>query len=172
MTTMTAPPGRRSITGRIARWALDFDGDMYGDERERLHWYEGIATAAGLQWMAVPWAGAVMVWVGGRQAVVPLTVVLVALYLPMLLCLTYVSRRRVDTAARSWPLKRIVVTTLYGLPYPVFMAGALKPYSTDGDLIRGAGVGALVGGVLAVAVLAIQTRRRRRREAMALPDAD
>jgi hypothetical protein len=22
------------------RWNLDTDGDMYGDERERLHWYE------------------------------------------------------------------------------------------------------------------------------------
>ena len=35
-----------SVLDRVVRWNLDFDGDIYGDERERLRWYEGIATAA------------------------------------------------------------------------------------------------------------------------------
>ena len=45
-----------TMLDRVVRWSLDSDGDFYGDERERLRWYEGIATAASLQWLAIPWA--------------------------------------------------------------------------------------------------------------------
>src|SRR3712207_9477580 len=97
----TSDLARVPLLDRIVRWNLDTDGDMYGDERERLRWYEGIATAASLQWIGVPWAAAVLVWVLGRPAVLPLAVVLAVLYLPILLCTVYVRRRRGDTLPRS-----------------------------------------------------------------------
>ncbi|MET0424989.1 MAG: hypothetical protein ABW046_13985, partial [Actinoplanes sp.] len=74
-----------TLLDRVVHWNLDLDGDLYGDERERYRWYEGIATAASLQWMLIPWAAAIMVWPLGRPAVLPLAVVLAVLWLPMLL---------------------------------------------------------------------------------------
>ena len=53
---------------RVVHWHLDFDGDIYGDEREHLRWCEGMATAASLQWLAIPWAAAVLVRPLGRPA--------------------------------------------------------------------------------------------------------
>jgi hypothetical protein len=50
-----------AVLDRVVRRHLDFDGDLYGDERERLRWYEGIATAASLQWLAIPWVAAILV---------------------------------------------------------------------------------------------------------------
>ena len=164
MTTPTvAFAERRTLLDRIAHWALDPDGDIYGDERERLRWYEGTAVAATLQWIAVPWAAAVLIWPLGRPAVLPLAVVLAVLYLPMLVCSTYVSRRRVETVPRSWSAKRLVLTVLGGLPYVVFILGAAAAW-TPASFARGMRQGAIGGVVLAVAVLAVQTCLRNRRE--------
>ena len=83
-----------TLLDRVVRWGLDSDGnDFYGDERERLRWYEGIATAASLQWLAIPWAAAVLVWPLGMPSVLPLTVMLVLLVVPMAMCMAYVHRR-------------------------------------------------------------------------------
>src|SRR5688500_14395530 len=100
-----------TVLDRVVRWNLDLDGDgtIYGDERERLRWYEGIATAASLQWLAIPWAAAVLVWVLGRPSVLPLAVVLAALIVPMAVCTAYVRRRRVDTEVHSWNRKRVLL---------------------------------------------------------------
>ncbi|GAA2621869.1 hypothetical protein [Paractinoplanes durhamensis] len=57
-----------NVLDRVVRWNLDLDGDLYGDERERLRWYEGIATAASLQSILIPWSAAVMVWPLGKPA--------------------------------------------------------------------------------------------------------
>jgi hypothetical protein len=173
MTTTTASPGRTTVIDRIARWTLDPDGDLYGDERERLRWYEGIAVAANLQWIAVPWAAAVLVWVLGRPSVLPLGVVLVAMYVPTVLCLLYMRRRRVETAVQRWTAKRIVLGALGGLPYVAYLLGAMNAYGgTDRSVLSGAAVGAVVGGVLAAGFLAYSSSRRRRREAATIPDVD
>jgi hypothetical protein len=172
MTTTAASEGRTTFIDRIARWALDIDGDMYGDERERLHWYEGIATAAAIQWLAVPWAAAVTVWIYGRPAVVPLATVLVVMYVPCMLCQVYVQRRRVDTTPRTWSPKRITMALLTVLPYALFTIGVVHATSRDSATTSGTAVGALVGSALGMAWLAIKTIQRRRREAGALPDAD
>ncbi|GAB1689939.1 hypothetical protein [Krasilnikovia sp. M28-CT-15] len=171
--TMTTPTDeRRSITDRIAESMLDHHGDMYGDERERLHWYEGIATAAGVQWLTVPSACAVMVWIGGRPTVVPLVVVLLALYLPLILCTAYVHRRQVTIAPRTWSAKRILWTVAYALPYVVFTVGAMAPFATHARPLRATVVGGIIGAAVAVAWLAVMTIRRRRREATVQPDAE
>src|SRR4051812_1841514 len=125
-----------TILDRVVRWNLDFDGDIYGDERERLRWYEGIATAASLQWAALPWAAAILVLALGRSAVVPTLVLLVVLLLPQVLCTAYVRRRRVDTTPRSWTGKRILISTLGGLPYVIYMIAALRAWDPDNDSWR------------------------------------
>jgi hypothetical protein len=160
-----------TVLDRIVRWNLDYDGDLYGDdERERLRWYEGIATAAQMQWVAIPWVAAILVWVGGRPTVVPLLVILAVLVLPMGLCTLYVRSRRVDTTPRTWSAKRLLLAALGSLPFVVFMIGADYQLRHTGlpSLILGAAVGLMLG----IGITAVKVRRRRRLEAVAIADED
>jgi DNA-binding XRE family transcriptional regulator len=121
-----------TVLDRFVRWNLDFDGDLYGDERERLRWYEGTAVSHSLQSIALPWAAAILIWPLGRPAIVPLGVLLTLLVLANWLTTGYVSRRRVETVPRHWSAKRILFSTLTGLPFVVFCIGVL-------DLVGAAG---------------------------------
>jgi hypothetical protein len=162
-----------TVLDRVVRWNLDLDGDgtIYGDERERLRWYEGIATAASLQWLAIPWAAAVLVWVLGRPSVLPLAVVLAALIVPMAVCTAYVRRRRVDTEVHSWNRKRVLLAAGFGLPIVTFVIGAFYAYAGPASSVwRGAIVGAAFGGLLGVAASVLSARRKRREEATAAGD--
>lgn len=167
MTTTTASPRRLALFDRIVRWALDTDGDLYGDERERLRWYEGIATAAGIQWLLLPWSAVVLVWVLGLPAVLPTAVLLAGLYLPMMMCTLYVRRRRVDTTVHRWTAKRMILNLLGGLPFPLFLLGCLRAWPTDRDAMPGALIGAALGGLIAGGGAAYVARRRRRAAATA-----
>ncbi|WP_250001589.1 hypothetical protein [Actinoplanes sp. M2I2] len=155
---------------RVVRWNLHVDDDWYGDERERYRWYEGIATAASMQWIAVPWAAAIMVWPLGRPSVVPLAVVLVAMMLPMWVCMLYVRRRRVETLPRSWNAKRVFWGVVGGIPYAVFLVGALYAFDPGGATWKGAAVGGVFGGVIGLVVQVVQSRRLRRAEALAVDE--
>jgi uncharacterized membrane protein YbaN (DUF454 family) len=147
---------------RVSRWLLS--DDLYGDERERLRWYEGIAMAAAVQWIVVPWAAAVLVWVLGRPAVLPLAVIMVLMYVPTVLVNGYVKSRRVETVAVRWTPKRIALGVLGGLPYIVFLIGCLRG---QGDTVTGAVVGAAVGAGLGVLLIARRVRQTRAQEAAA-----
>lgn len=163
MTTTTAAGGGNILLDRIVRWTLDPDGDLYGDERERLRWYEGIAVAAGLQWLAIPWAAAALVWVIGRSAVLPLAVMVATLYLPILVCAGYVRRRRVETRVHHWTPKRVLLAALSGLPYLLFFLGCLRALQPPGSsATRGAAIGMLVGGIVGILFARLAARRRRR----------
>ncbi|MEU8813868.1 hypothetical protein [Actinoplanes sp. NPDC048796] len=153
------------LLDRVVHWNLDLDGDLYGDERERYRWYEGIATAASLQWLAIPWAAAIMVWPLGKPAVLPLAVVMVLLYVPMMLSTLYVRHRRVDTTPRSWSAKRVFLTVVNGAPAAVFLIGSLYVYDPEGAMWRGAVFGGAFGAVATAVAQLLETRRRRRREA-------
>jgi hypothetical protein len=161
-----------TLLDRVVHWNLDLDGDIYGDERERLRWYEGIATAASLQWVAIPWAAAIMVWPLGRSSVVPLGVVLAVLVIPMWLSAVYVRSRRVDTVPRSLTAKRLLMSTLGGLPFVVFLVGAFYVWDPESSTWRGAIVGAAIGGVIGSVMSALKIRRRRRQEAATVGDED
>jgi hypothetical protein len=164
-----------TLLDRVVRWNLDLDGsgDIYGDERERLRWYEGIATAASMQWLAIPWAAALLVWPLGKPSVLPLLVVLVALVVPMAICTIYVRRRRVDTEVHAWSRKRVVLHILGNLPYVVFVVGALYAYGgPDSSVWRGAVFGAVLGGIGGGIAAIAGTRRKRRQEALAADAGD
>ena len=174
MTTTPVMPAKQStLIDRLARWVLDADGDLYGDERERSSWYEGITIAAMLQWLTVPWAAAVLVWTLGRPAVLPLAVVLAATYLPMLICTAYMRGHRVDPTVRSWTGKSLLLGALFMVPYTAFVVGCFAAYADGGTHVtRGAIVGAAIGGAIVGAALSLAARRRRRREAADVADVD
>jgi MFS family permease len=162
-----------TMLDRVVRWNLDFDGDLYGDdERERLRWYEGIATAASLQWMALPWAAAVLVLLLGRASVVPTLVMLLVLLIPMALSAVYVRRRRVETTPRRWGAKRVLISTLSGLPWVVYCVAALQAWQPEEHTWQGATVGAVIGGSFGLLMTWWKTKRRRERDAAAARDED
>ncbi len=161
-----------TVLDRFVRWNLDFDGDLYGDERERLRWYEGTAVSHSLQSIALPWAAAILIWPLGRPAIVPLGVLLTLLVLANWLTTGYVSRRRVETVPRHWSAKRILFSTLTGLPFVVFCIGVLRAWQPDSSMWQGGIVGATLGGTIGLIWSALQVRKRRRREAAIVGDED
>jgi hypothetical protein len=166
MTTTTA-------VDPVTRWILDIDGGMYGDERERRYWYEGIALTANLQWIAVPATAAVLVWILGQPSVLPLAVVLGVMYLLTLVVLIYVRAHRVDPRVAHWSPGNILRGALPADAYLAFALGAMRAYeSPERPFLPGAGVGMVVGAVLAIVILALFARQRRRREAAPMQDED
>jgi uncharacterized membrane protein YbaN (DUF454 family) len=155
MTTTTA-----GSMDRVSRWFLS--DDLYGDERERLRWYEGMAVGATIQWIAVPWGAVVLAWIYGRPVVVPMAVILVLMYVPIVLTGAYVRRRRVETVAVRWTAKRIALGVLGGLPYVVFVIQFFYPRERGS-----AAVGALVGAGIGVAAMVWKARQARAHETAA-----
>jgi Flp pilus assembly protein TadB len=165
-------PMTTTLLDRVVHWSLDLDGDIYGDERERLRWYEGMATASALQSIAIPWAAAVMVWVLGRPSVLPLSVLLALLLVPTWLAAAYVRSRRVDTVPRRWSGKRVLISTLSVLPIVVFLIGVEYVRSPQSSTWQGAIVGVTMGGGIGWAMTAAKVRRRRREDAAIVGDED
>jgi hypothetical protein len=166
-------------SGAFVRWALDLDGDLYGDERERLRWYEGIAIAATLQWTLVPMALAVMAWIAPREVAPYLWAMALVFVLPMFATSIYVSRNGVEQP-RTIPRRYWVVTAATGVSFFAFIIGMtlgldLRDPEPDQNIGRGL-VGGLVGGftgvVIAGALRVLWLRRKARKDAaLAAEDA-
>lgn len=85
----TSQVTRRTVLfDRLAKSALDHDGDIYGDERARLRWYEGIAVTSTVQWILVLWVLAVCAWLAPVSAAPALWCIAVAFVVPMYLALS------------------------------------------------------------------------------------
>jgi hypothetical protein len=157
------------VVTRMVNWTLDNEGHGFGDERERLRWYEGIVGAAGFQAILVPWTAAVLVWVVGERSVAAcLAVVLAAFYVPMGLAQWYVARRKVSVFLVRWTVKSVVLGQLQLVPYMAFVFGAAHAYGQI-DIATAVRVSVFQYVVLIVSGFATHwlLRRRRRREAVA-----
>ncbi len=153
MNTTTGP------LDRFADWILDRDGDLYGDEQERLRWYEAITIAANAQWALVPWAVAIGVLVGGRPAVPAVMIVMGVFYLPILLANSYVYRHRVRTQPERWSRKRWILAVASGFPYLGIALALAVVYHASSSTLLGGLVGGAVGA--GAAVLGLRARRRK-----------
>lgn len=154
-------------TGRDPRWVewlLDRDGDIYGDERERIRWYEAIAVASSLQTFGVPWALAVTVWITDSRAVAgALLAVALTFYLPLMWTASYVQRRGVRVYGKAMTAKRIVTTALFVVPYGLFFLGILDAFAGLGS---SAATGAWIGGAVGLVVALVTARVHKRRAAL------
>jgi uncharacterized protein (DUF58 family) len=171
MSAAVSPRGshgsRRSPLIRLYEWLLDEDGDIYGDERSRQYWYEAIAAAASLQWIVIPWALAILVWVVPTGAVWALAVIF---GLQMLLTLTmfpFLKQRRIDYTRQPKSRKAKVIQVVSVAPVLVFALGLTLGTDlrrgTSRSVINGALQGALVGSVIGGVVAVVLMRRSRQK---------
>ena len=148
------------VLSRTVDWVLDHDGDIYGDEQERLRWYEAIAVVASIQWILIPWLGVLCLAAWGRGAAPSVAVLLVVgLILPMTVANAYVTRRRVRVAPERWSRKRIGVTVVSLLPVVILLGQYAWIYDRSGATSVGALLGAAVGGVGSLAFKLARDRR-------------
>jgi hypothetical protein len=157
-----------TVLDRFVSWTLDHDGDIYGDERERLRWYEGIAIAATVQWVVVPWAIAIMSWIADRQTAMYLLILAVVFYVPIFLTTAHVVRKHVNTTPLTWTKKRVITTVASGLPFLVMVVGLTR--ALDEGLDPGGVVGGAIGGGVGLVVAIFATRAISRRRAAAEAD--
>jgi pilus assembly protein TadC len=161
-----------TVLDRLVSWTLDHDGDIYGDEQERLRWYEGIATASTVQWIVLPWTIAVMSWICSREVAGYLLVLAVMFYVPMFLTTAYASKKQINLLPRTWTKKRIIVSVASGLPIVVVAIGLTRAFDEglDSDGMVGGAIGGTVGLVVAIFATRAIARNRLERDANAVDD--
>ncbi len=153
-----------SVLDRTFEWLLDREGDLYGDEQERLRWYEASSAVLGIQTILVTWAVAVAVFIKGREAAETSIAVLIALYAPLVLLNRYVEKRHVRTLPDHWSSKRIFLVIMTLLPYGVAIAGILRALSVSDATLYGFVTGLVVGLLVGIVVLVRRYRLERARE--------
>jgi hypothetical protein len=153
---------RSTPVNTFVAWLLDENGTLYGDEQERLRWYEAITAAASIQWLVLPWVLAVLVWLGGRPVAPYLAVVFLSFWLPKLLASRYVRSRQVRPPTRQ-PRSLTAVAVVYLLGNFLMVLGFARAFGLDPDAVQGAVIGGLVGSGFGLVVLVLIKLRRARR---------
>ena len=134
---------------------------IYGDERDRYHWYEAIAVGASIQWIAIPWTLAILAAIDADRFGPALWALFAAWIVPILVMNAYAQRRHVSQAEVR---TRAAVGTALAtwIPLLAFLAIMLWP---GGDVSVRTAAGALLGGVAALALMVafgvVRSRRTR-----------
>lgn len=173
MTTSHSSVGKANRFDRIVDWVLDHDGDIYGDERSRLRWYEGLAFTASVQWVVVLWVLAGCAWIAPPSAAPYLWSIAAAFVVPMYLSLIYAGRRGVDVTRPSRSRKSKIVQAVTGLPLLAFVLGMTvgldvrsgRSWSEISPALRGGALGGCVGLAIAAAFVVWMRRRGERHSA-------
>lgn len=166
---------RRTLVERLVEATLDRDGRIYGDERERLRWYEGIAGAASVQWILVPWVLAVMAWVCDRSTAPYLWILYGVFVAPTVIVPMYARRRAVVVDRSALRTRKVRLLQAQNVvQFFVFIGGLTVGLDlrTDGEVPVRAVVGGLIGGVVGGALATVVAIVARRRQADADPAQD
>lgn len=150
MTTTTGP------IGRLTHQILDLD---YGDEQERLRYYETYAIAIHLQLIALPAVGAVVIGAAGRSATGPVLVMLGVAFATVLPGLIHLGRHNVRTESIAMSVRNRGYMIAYALSCLTLIV-AVVGRGTGFDLDSGFGIGAAVGLGLGFAAVALASRRQ------------
>lgn len=152
MATTTGPLGR--LTHRI----LDLD---YGDEQERLRYYETYAIAVHLQLIALPAVGAVVIGVIGRSAIGPVLVMLGMAFAAILPGLIHLGRHNVRTESIAMSERNRGYMAAYALSCSVLIVAVVARGGGGSGFGGGFRIGSAVGLGLGFVALALATRRQR-----------
>lgn len=158
---------RTTQPGRFTRRILNLD---YGDEQERLRYYETYAVALHLQLIALPAVGAAVIAVAGDSAIGPVLIMLATAFLPLLFGLSHLSRHHVRAETIAMSKRNRGYLTAYAISYLCLVA-AIAVRGTLSGLEPGLAVGAAFSLVIGIAAVAVGAQRRRRAEHTSSTDA-
>ncbi len=142
--------------GRLTHKILDLD---YGDEQERLRYYETYAIAVHLQLIALPAVGAVVIGVAGRSATGPVLVMLGMAFAAILPGLIHLGRHNVRTESIAMSERNRGYMAAYALSCLTLIV-AVVGRGSGSDLGGGYGIGSAVGLGLGFTAVALASRRR------------
>jgi len=157
MTTTTGP------FERLTRQILALD---YGDEQERLRYYETYAVAVHVQLIALPAVAAVVIAASDRSALGPVLIVLGTAFAAVLAGLGHLGRHHVRTEAIALRRGNRGFMAAYVLSCVALTAAVVTRTGGTG-FGGGLGIGAGVGIGLALAAAALAFRRQRDDDAAA-----
>ena len=162
---LTSAPRAYGLLDTAADWVLDRHGDLYGDEQERLRQYEGLALAATVQGVLVPWLAVLALALWGRPVVPAIILVLVGICLPRALAVSHATRWRVRTLPYRRSRRRLLLDAASGVPCLIALLQIVVALHRP---ISGAVVGAVIG--VGIAFFARIGRRERERARDLAPD--
>jgi membrane glycosyltransferase len=143
-----------------ADWLLDRRGSLYGDEQERLRRYEGLAVAATVQGVLIPWLAVLALALWGHPVAPAMILVLVGTVLPTAFAGGYATRWRVRTVPDRWSPKEWLLRTVSWVPYLIATLQIIAAFRGPRSVI----VGGIVGGVIGVVLGFFARQGRRLRE--------
>ena len=147
-----------SIFDRACDAILDHGGtSIYGDERDRYHWYEAIAVGASIQWIAIPWSLAILAAIDADRFGPALWTMFVVWVVPLLVMNAYAQRHK---AAQPAQLDGKGRATAIATSVPVIAFLAIMMWPSDGRSFAPL-VGAAIGGTTAAIATGLVKRRRR-----------
>ncbi len=118
-------PGR-GLFQRFVDWSLDHGGQIFGDERERLVWYEAILAMATFQMVGLPWAFFICSLLCPIGALPYLIGLHYAVFLPMLASYVHAATKRVDFSKINWLTGKVVFANIIVLvPTTLFFGTTL-----------------------------------------------
>ena len=142
--------------GRLNHQILDLD---YGDEQERLRYYETYAIAVHLQLIALPAVGAVVIAVSGRSALGPVLIMLGIAFAAVLPGLIHLGRHNVRTESIAMSERNRGYMAAYTLSCLALTVAVVARGGGSG-LGGGFRIGSAVGVGLAFAAVALASRRQ------------
>ena len=145
---------------RFTQRILDLD---YGDEQERLRYYESYAAMVHLQLIALPAAGALVIAVAGRSATAPVLAMLATAFGAVLFGLFHLRRHQVRTEAIAVSEQNRGYMLAYALSC-LTLISAIALRGSGSGFEGGLTMGAVSGLVIGVAALAASARRQRNAE--------
>lgn len=146
--------------GRITRLVLDLD---YGDEQERLRYYETYAVAVHLQLIGLPAVGAAVIAVAGRSATGPVLVMLATAFVAILFGLSHLRRHGVRAEVIAMSERNRGYLIAYAISY-LALVGVIAVRGSRSGFEGGLAIGAASGLVIGLAALGAQARRQRSAE--------
>ena len=158
-----------SQTARLTKAILELD---YGDEQERLRYYEAYALMVHLHLIVLPVVAAAAIAVIGADAVAASLAILAAYLVCTLVGKLHLERHQVRLELIALSGRNRTYLVLYGIAWVLLLVTVAAAGVGDSSFGSGFAIGATAGIVAGVVALAVRANRQRRAESDSIGDID